>query len=479
MKKILVTAAIIVGFAGTALAQSWVYTGSMHKERRHHITQLLDNGMIIVAGGTGDAQISMADCEIYNPATGEWSESTSMKVPRERHTVHKLADGSLIVIGGNRGSTGNNLVTGSIERYDPTTDTWTEVASLETPRQNHTSVQLLNGKILIMGGYTGGITANCELFDPATNTVSSAAPMHHNRHDHHSILLDDGKVLTAGGRDGGSASTYLRTAELYDPATDTWQDVGNMEQARDHGSLVRFEDGTVLTTGGRKSQSEIAPGAEVFNIAAETWETIEPLHVPRTWPGAVLMPNNRYLITGGYYGGDLNTNSVVDCTPICEWYNKDDRTWYYAPELNKQRGQHGAVYFRYTMHEGEILKENVILTGGIIDDYDITNTCEILDVTEEAINTYIKNQPNSDVKTDIPAEIRDMVTIFREGADMMLGSKLPAGEYSIMTATGQLVQRGDLPENSMINLSQLRLARGLYFIQIRTTASSYVIKVML
>src|SRR5687768_4600027 len=101
MKKILVTVALSFGLTSTALAQSWVYTGSMNAERRHHITQLLDNGLILVAGGTGDQQTSISSCEIYNVASGTWSQSASMNVPRERHTVHKLSDGTLIVIGGN------------------------------------------------------------------------------------------------------------------------------------------------------------------------------------------------------------------------------------------------------------------------------------------------------------------------------------------------------------------------------------------
>jgi len=480
MKRSLVIAAFSLLMGSNAFAQSWVYTGSMFGERRHHVTHTLRTGKVLVAGGTDQVQVSLRTCELYDPATGEWTQSSPMSVARERHTLNELEDGRLVIIGGNAGSTSGNQLTGSIEIYDPASDTWSEVASLRHARQNHASVLMQDGRILVIGGYTGDVTASCEIYDPVTNTVGfsdsnhvGVASLNVPRHEPQAALLNNGEVIVIGGR----GHDYLRSTEIYNPTTNSWREVGDMNQPRTIGSLIVFKDGTVLTTGGRKSSNLIAPGAEVFDLNSETWKEIEPLHQARHWQGNVLMPNNRYLITGGYYDGDLSTNSVVDCTPICEWYNKDNETWYYAPQLNLQRGQHGAVYFKH--FNGAKLKENVIVTGGIIEDYQITNTCEILDVTEEAINTYMLNQPKSEVIPVVPNGLRDQVVITNDGGDMILGSKLDHAEYTIMSATGQILNSGSLEGSTLLNLSKLDLASGLYFIQIRTGSHAFVIKVML
>jgi hypothetical protein len=55
------------------------------------------------------------------------------------------------------------------ERYDPTTNTWTEIPSMRTPREDFATV-VMDDKIFAIGGSTGN-TANksVECFDKRTN----------------------------------------------------------------------------------------------------------------------------------------------------------------------------------------------------------------------------------------------------------------------------------------------------------------------
>ena len=76
----------------------------------------------------------------------------------------------------------------------------------------------------------------------------SIAPLSTPRGDHTTVLLNDGRVLVQGGGDGETIS-YI-TAEIYDPTSRTWSKATNLGTApRDHRSLVR-DDGRVLITGG-------------------------------------------------------------------------------------------------------------------------------------------------------------------------------------------------------------------------------------
>ena len=60
-------------------------------------------------------------------------------------------------------------------------------------------------------------------------------------------LLPNGKVLVAGGLD--DTVTALASAELYDPANETWTPTGSLGGARDrHGAILLF-NGKVLVAG--------------------------------------------------------------------------------------------------------------------------------------------------------------------------------------------------------------------------------------
>ena len=54
----------------TTLSFAWTQTGSMHTARASHTATLLSNGLVLVAGGTGDANIPLATSELYNSASG-------------------------------------------------------------------------------------------------------------------------------------------------------------------------------------------------------------------------------------------------------------------------------------------------------------------------------------------------------------------------------------------------------------------------
>src|SRR5438874_8563442 len=91
--------------------------------------------------------------------------------------------------------------------------------SLGSVRFNHTATLLQNGKVLVAGGGNSGSSpflSTAELFDPANGNWSATGSMGSPRAYHTATMLPNGKVLVAGGF---GATTYLATAELYDPAS--------------------------------------------------------------------------------------------------------------------------------------------------------------------------------------------------------------------------------------------------------------------
>src|SRR5438132_13959152 len=91
--------------------------------------------------------------------------------------------------------------------------------SLVSEREYHTATLLPSGKVLVAGGYNSSSSylSSAEIYDPATERWSPTRSLvAHARQLHTATLLPSGKVLVAGGQN--SRNIYLSSAELYDPA---------------------------------------------------------------------------------------------------------------------------------------------------------------------------------------------------------------------------------------------------------------------
>src|SRR5581483_4333700 len=226
------------GFGGQSFLQSaelydpatggWTITGSMHDARWEAAGILLPNGKVLVAGGsTNTSLVGMRSAELYDPTNQSWSVTGSMTDARCAFTMTLLSNGKVLAAGG----FGTNGALITAELYDPATGAWTPTGSLETPRGSHTATLLSNGKVLVAGGtdfFTVASTvpidptrSSAEIYDPATETWTPTASMGQPRQTHTATLLPNGKVLVAGGVSyfGG---VFPTSADLYNPVTGKW-----------------------------------------------------------------------------------------------------------------------------------------------------------------------------------------------------------------------------------------------------------------
>jgi hypothetical protein len=281
----------------TTGAQSarWVATGPLNVPRYDHAAALLADGSVLVVGGFNEPNggNALASAERYDPVTGKWRGAASPAVPRGWVTATLLLDGKVLVVGGSERP----------EIYDPPADTWSMTAGTAVPHFSHTATRLANGKVLVVGGTLDfrvpSVPFTAELYDPATGQWAAAGNPRWPRIQHTATLLVNGTVLVAGGisndfPDGGLPDP--QKAEIYDPATNSWREVGTPLRISEHTATL-LANGKVLIAGGLVDVLNLET-AQLFEPASETWRSVTPLNASRVGHTATLLTSGKVLLAG-------------------------------------------------------------------------------------------------------------------------------------------------------------------------------------
>ncbi len=115
---------------------------------------------------------------------------------------------------------------GNIHSYDPGTDKWTKSGTVDSNMidLNHKPILVtLGNKIYIIAGST----KNVYEYDPSSGKINSKASTLFNRMGGAAVTYDD-KIYISGGEDPLSAKTF----EVYNPSTDSWSPLPDMQYER-------------------------------------------------------------------------------------------------------------------------------------------------------------------------------------------------------------------------------------------------------
>jgi hypothetical protein len=297
---VLLISAFALAMESIGIAQdagTFTATGSMNVGRWMHTATLLKNGKVLITGGaTNGSYNALASAELYDPVTGTFSITGSMSTGRSYHTATLLPNGKVLIAGGWPFWGGSPPVS-TAEIYDPDTGSFSLTGSMTAARSCHAATILHSGNVLIVG------TQGSDIYDFASGTFYTTPNLRtlERPWSPQVVLLSDGQVLVTGG--GGE---FNGTAELYDPGTDSYVDIGPLSEPRQSDTSVLLADGRVLIDGGIEGWA-----ADIYNPVTRSFTPSGGKPRGRYMLSSPLLSNGQVLLVGGSYA-DWTANTLAE-----------------------------------------------------------------------------------------------------------------------------------------------------------------------
>ena len=263
----------------------------------------LPDGRILVVGGFDPPSLGAANANIFDPVAQSWSALPNMSYRRWYPTATTLPDGRMLVTSG--GQTCLTCLADLPEVFDPSTGRFTTMTSARLAVPYYPFMFVMPDGSVVDAGANEDAVATSKL-DLTTGKWSTVDPV--VRDGHSAAMYLPGRILKTGtAADSGTAGNAAATAFALDMTqpTPAWRQVSSMGSPRAFHNMTLLPDGTVLVTGGGTTldghdTSHAVYSAELWNPATDTWRTLASASVPRLYHStALLLPDGSIFSAGG------------------------------------------------------------------------------------------------------------------------------------------------------------------------------------
>ncbi|MDP6946347.1 MAG: hypothetical protein QF464_19515 [Myxococcota bacterium] len=196
--------------------------------------------------------------------------------------------------------------------WDPKKSTWTATAPSKRPRGESAASRLPDGRVLVTGGVHVPkghyVMRSAEIYDPASNTWTDAGSTGAQRRGHTHTVLEGGRFLVTGGVGGGFAAP-TRRIDAYDAASGKWSLHAELGVGRSFHTTLHLGGGRLLVVGGQDKEGPLK-SHEVCDPGAKRCRVI-PRPSARDRAAIALLTNGNVLITGGLDSRATSASEVI------------------------------------------------------------------------------------------------------------------------------------------------------------------------
>jgi hypothetical protein len=255
-------------------------------------------GRVHVIGGTSDATTGLTVHEAWNPTANTWETRAALPEPVRGGAIGVIGDHIYVATGVTSGGTR----TAKTWRYDGSTDSWDQVASIGAG-VFAPAYCVAEGYLWVIGGSTSsGLTNHTQRYDPVTDTWAYMATIGTLINESMAAPLSNGTIVLMGG----STASYCR---LYTIATNVWSAQNNLPNARARGAGFGFGDLAYYMLGTSSTSTTTYVLSALRRNAQNSWTTVAfaPTGTGRRQPGYAILNGIGYIVGGENASGFLNT----------------------------------------------------------------------------------------------------------------------------------------------------------------------------
>ena len=264
------------------------------------------NGVLYTVGGDSSATFA------YDLLSGSWDPTLPVRPFSGDHHSAEVIDAKLYLFGGLSGGS-----EGKVQIFDPATAQWTLGQDIPFATASP-STALIDGLVYLAGGIVDGDTSNqTAVYDPQSDQWTELTPMPLGR-NHTAAGTDGEKLYIFGGRDGDNIVTEgFDEVQIYDPVSDTWDSshfqnspIPPLPQKRGGMGKAAFFRGEFYVIGGETTPDGFGaePGdvynrVDVFDPISMSWREEAVLPTPRHGIFPIAYNGELYLAGGGTAAG--------------------------------------------------------------------------------------------------------------------------------------------------------------------------------
>ncbi len=257
------------------------------------------NGRIYVISETTQYDVNLTDAvHVYDPKNDMWAGAAPIPTPRTCAGAALGPDGRIYMIGGQDRERRMNVV----EAYDPVKDSWIRLRPMPTPRDalqaaaaigsdGRMRIYAIGGRGALHGRVRDNFTT-VEAYDPTTDTWSDMRPMPTRRPAQAATLGPGGRIYVVGGTNEEMFATTV--LEIYDPVKDAWSTGAPMPYGQECASATCTSgpDGEILVFGGWGKGKIPVRNAAAYNSRTNRWRLLPPMPTAKAACGAVTIKSN-------------------------------------------------------------------------------------------------------------------------------------------------------------------------------------------
>jgi hypothetical protein len=225
----------------------------------------------------------------YDPVSDSWTAVTTINAPAARWGHDAIWTGTEMILWGGNSGTGSYLNSGG--RYNPATDSWTVTSTTNAPSPRRANLLWTGNLMLVWGGIGAGEVRDGARYAPITDSWTPISAKDPNSYrNYHSAIWTGTEMIAWGGEGDGTAATGLDTGRIYDPVTDSWSatSLTNAPSPRDSHSAIWTGTEMIIWGGDVYSWFTRGTGGR-YNPMTDSWAPTNEVTAPvaKAWHTAV------------------------------------------------------------------------------------------------------------------------------------------------------------------------------------------------